>query len=61
MTDQPVMDWLVPLAPVLAQVASIPPVTVEATVGELSQLTPKIQVDVESGVEHGEPGISSWD
>ena len=59
--NQPIVDGLVPLTPVLTQVSSIPPVTVEATISKLSQLSPKIQVYVESAVKDGEPGVSSRD
>ena len=38
MTKEVVVDWLVPFAPILTEVTGIPPITIEASVRELTQL-----------------------
>ena len=42
MTEEVVVDRLVPFAPILAEIASIPPITVEASVRELAQLRQEV-------------------
>ena len=42
MTKEVVVDRLVPFAPILAEIASIPPITVEASVRELAQLRQEV-------------------
>ena len=42
MTKQVVVDGLVPLTPILAEVSCVPPITVEASVGKLAQLRQEV-------------------
>ena len=42
MTEQVVVDRLIPLSPILAEITSIPPITVEASVRELAELRQEI-------------------
>ena len=55
--QQVIVDGLVPLAPILAQVARVPPVAVEASIAELGQLSQEVQPRMEGRVEHGEPHV----
>jgi len=56
-TNEEVVDGVVPLAPVLAQVVGVPPVGVESAVRKLTQLRPEVQVGVEEAVEFDEPDV----
>ena len=51
MAEQVVVNRLVPFTPILTEISGIPPVTVEASIGELSQLSEEVQVRVESRIE----------
>ena len=42
MTEEVVVDWLVPLSPILAEITSIPPITVKASVSKLAQLRQEV-------------------
>ena len=52
-----VMNGLIPLSPVFAQVARIPPITVKAPVCELSDLSEEVQPRVENQIEHCKPEV----
>ena len=42
MTKQVVVDRLVPLSPIFAEIACVPPVTVESSIRKLAQLRQKV-------------------
>ena len=52
MPNQVIVNWLVPLLPVLAQVTRIPPVTIEAPICKHGQLCEEIQETVEYDIEY---------
>ena len=53
MSYQEIVNRLVPFAPVLTEVACVPPIRVEATITKPRQFSKQIQVAVENAVEHG--------
>lgn len=60
-SDEEIVDGEVPFAPVLTQIPCVPPVWIESTVSEASQLTPQIQVRMEERVEENQPDIGGRD
>ena len=58
--NQVIVNWLVPLLPILTQVSCIPPVTVETPICEHGQLCKKIEVGVEYDIENEKPSVCSW-
>ena len=51
-SDKPVMNWIVPLAPVLAKTSSIPPVRVESTISKPCYLCIKVEQCMKDHVKH---------
>ena len=60
MADKPVVNGVVPFAPVLTEVTCVPPVGVELLVGKTCHLCPEIGPRVENQEENAEPHIGSW-
>ena len=61
MADQPVVDWVIPFAPVFSQVAGIPPVRIESAICKHGQLGSKVGEGVEQQIEHDEPDVAAGD
>lgn len=61
MPDQPVVNGVVPLSPVLRKVSSIPPVRIEPAVSKTSELSVKIKKSMEYHPEDCQPYIRAWD
>ena len=59
MPHQPIVDRIVPFAPVLSQIACIPPIRVEATVCKSCYLAPEIGPGMEETKEDGKPDVST--
>lgn len=51
------MNGLVPLFPVLTEVARVPPIAIESSVCELCELRQEIEPRVEDEIEHREPEV----
>ena len=60
MSYQEIVNRLVPFAPVLTEVACVPPIRVEATIAKPRQFSKQIQVAVKDAVEHSQPEVSCW-
>ena len=51
------MNREIPLSPVLREIASIPPIVIEAPISELGELSPEVHVGVKHRVEDHEPDV----
>lgn len=57
--DEVVVNGLVPLFPILLQIARVPPVRIKTTVRKKCQFCPKVEVAMEQCIKNGEPHVGA--
>ena len=61
MSHEPVVNWVVPLSPVLSEVTSVPPIRIKTTVCKSGYLSTEIGPSMKNKKEHSKPDIRTRD